>query len=94
MSKITIAIIAFLLIGAVMIKCTLDTDFSEKDDRKSFLSAFVDWVKQLGTSTKETAKFAVTEQDWLPDKDRVKEAANDTNDTINETQLPTEEVQQ
>lgn len=81
MSKVTIAIVAFLLLGAIMIKCTLDTDFSSGDDRKSFAAAFVDWIKQLGSSTKETAKYAVNEQEWLPDEERVKNAAeNSTQD--------------
>jgi len=59
-----------------MIKCSLDTDFSEVDDRKSFVKAMSSWVKQLGYSTKETAKYAVTEQDWLPTDETINSANN------------------
>jgi len=91
MNKIYLAIIVFLLLGAIMIKCTLDTDFSEAEDRKSFLTAFVSWVKQIGSSTKETAKFAVKEQEWLPDEQNIKEAVKDSKDNINESTESTQE---
>ncbi len=81
MSKIVIGIIVFLLIGALMIKCSLDADLSEPDDRKTFGQAFWRWIKQLGSSSKETAEYAVKEQEWLPTNETIGNKTGGSNES-------------
>lgn len=67
MNKILVVLALFLLLGAVMIKCSLDTDFSKADERRTFLGAFVDWIGQLFSNLKATVGYAVKDLDWFPD---------------------------
>ena len=59
MGKILWIIIIFLVIGGFIIKSSLDTDFSETDDRKSFAKEFFSWLLQVGKSTKNTVGYAI-----------------------------------
>lgn len=65
MKKIFLFIIIVLIVGGFLIKSSLDTDFGESDDRKSFVKEFAKWVFQVGKSTKNTVGFAV-QQEWVP----------------------------
>lgn len=85
MKKPYILIIAFVLIGAIMIKCSLNTNFAESEDRKSFGSAMVSWFKQLGSSTKNTAEYAVKEQDWLPNNETIQGQNKSEEGEVNES---------
>jgi len=74
MGKLLWIILIFLVIGGFIIKSSLDTDFSQPDDRKSFAQEFFSWLGQVFTSTKKTVGYAI-DQDWLPE-------TNQTNKTF------------
>ena len=94
MNKIILGIVIFLLIGALMIKCSLDTDFSEEGDRKTFISAFKGWIKQLGSSTKDTAKYAVKKKEWLPTDEVIDEAKEDSDENQTEKEEAKDKLQE
>jgi type II secretory pathway component PulM len=75
MSKITIAILIFLLVGAYSIIRQNDLDVKEnQEDRVSFVKKFSGWVLNLGKNVKDLTGEA-TKQEWLPQE-------NQDNDTI------------
>ena len=77
MNKITILIVAFLVIGGYMIVADKGYNLKENSgDRKGFLEDFSGWVVNLGKNTKEVVDVA-REQDWLPE-DYEEYTANDT----------------
>ena len=65
MGKIIWVIILFLILGVYIIHSSLQTDFSEPSDVKSFVGAVTGWVFQVGKSSYEVGK-TVTDQEWLP----------------------------
>ncbi|MAF51091.1 MAG: hypothetical protein CMH64_03295 [Nanoarchaeota archaeon] len=78
MNKITIGIVAFLLIGGYMI--TTDQGYDLKDDaedRKGFLKDFSGWVVNIGKNAKEVGGV-VKDQDWLPEREFEEHTDNDT----------------
>jgi len=81
MDKLIVGVIIFLLIGGFMIKCSLDTDLSDPNDRKTFGQAFFRWLGQLGSSSAETAKYAVKEQEWLPTNETIKNTTGTSNES-------------
>jgi len=69
MGKILWIIIIFLVIGGFIIKSSLDTDFSESSDRKSFAKELFSWLGQVFSSTRSTVGYAI-DQDWLPETNK------------------------
>jgi hypothetical protein len=77
MNKITIGIVAFLLIGGYMITVDKGYDIRENsEDRKSFLKDFSGWVVNLGKNAKEVGTV-VKDKEWLPEYEEYRD-----NDTI------------
>ncbi|MAG52916.1 MAG: hypothetical protein CMH62_03070 [Nanoarchaeota archaeon] len=80
MKKITLLVIAFLLVGAYAITTKQDYDLKENsEDRRGFLKDFSGWIVNLGKNTKEIADVA-KEQDWLPDDEDFEERKD--NDSV------------
>ncbi len=75
MKWLYVFLIIFLLVGSFIIINHYSLNIkNSSEDRKTFASAFFDWVFQVGKSTKNTAGYAI-KQEWLP-KD-----VNETNKT-------------
>ena len=75
MRKITIAVILFLVIGALMVIKQNNLDLKENsEDRVSFAKKFSGWIFNIGKNIKDLTGEA-TKQEWLPKE-------NYDNDTI------------
>lgn len=73
MKKIIFIIVAFLIIGGLIIYQSNNISFENKEGRKVFLSEYLKWIFTVGKSAKDTVGYAI-KQDWLPE-------ANATNST-------------
>ena len=75
MRKITIAVVLFLVIGALIIVRQNSFDLKENsEDRVSFAEKFSGWIFNIGKNIKDLTGEA-TKQEWLPKE-------NYDNDTI------------
>lgn len=80
MNKITILIVAFLVIGGYLIVMYNDYDLkSDKEDRKEFLKDFSGWIVNLGKSVKDVGEVA-SDKEWLPPEEGYEEYSD--NDTV------------
>ena len=66
MKWIKYGIIAFLIIGSIMIITQNDYDVKDSDGQKSFIKSFGSWIWNIGKNTKDVTTYAVKEHDWLP----------------------------
>jgi len=78
LNKITIGIVAFLLIGAYLITSSNEYDLTDSsEDRKGFLRDFSGWIINVGKNAKEVGEV-VKDQDWLPEEGFEEKKDNDT----------------
>lgn len=54
----------FLVVGFLMIKG--NSDLTESEERKGFLSESFSWIKGLGNNMLSIVGYSVKELDWLP----------------------------
>lgn len=68
-------IVAFLIIGGLIIHNSNKISFETKEGKKVFISEYFKWLFAVGKSAKNVVGYAV-QQEWLPETD-----ANTTNST-------------
>lgn len=66
MKKILFIIVAFLIIGGLIIYQSNNISFETKEGKKVFISEYFKWIFTVGKSAKNTVGYAV-KQDWLPE---------------------------
>lgn len=69
MKKLIILFIILLIIGAYLIKTNQDLDVKNKEDQKTFLKSFTQWLSELFDNAKEITSLVI-KQDWLPEEDK------------------------
>lgn len=72
MKKLIILFIILLIVGAYLIKTNQNLDLENKDDQKTFLSSFTNWLSKLFDNAKEITSLVV-KQAWLPEDNPSKE---------------------
>jgi len=64
MKLLTLFVIIFLLMGAIII--ALNSDLSLSSGKKSFIVSFLSWILDLGRNTVNVVGYVI-HQDWLPE---------------------------
>jgi hypothetical protein len=66
MKKLIILFIILLIIGAYLIKTSHNLNIENKEDQKTFIKIFTDWVSHLFQNIGELTSLVI-KQDWLPE---------------------------
>lgn len=69
MKKLIILFIILLIVGAYLIKTNQNLDLENKEDQKTFLSSFTNWLSKLFENAKEITSLAI-KQDWIPEEEK------------------------